>query len=120
MFLVSLIFLYRKTFLFGIKNNRFFFDEGGLRGVGGGGRPSSSGIRPLADPKGPSFGTFYEINFWPTDPKIFLKALGLQYILILKGNAREKKNIFFLSKFSKKFPKTAFSTCFRPEETASF
>ena len=57
--------------------------RGGFRGGGGGrggGRtplpppPPPSGIRPPADPKGPPFDTFSEIHFWPTDPKIFLKA----------------------------------------------
>ena len=31
-------------------------------------------LRPPADPKGPPFDTFSEIHFWPTEPKIFLKA----------------------------------------------
>ena len=56
--------------------------------------PPPSGIRPPADPKGPLFRTL-EIHFWPTDPKIFLKAP-----LILKGGARQK-NAFFCPNFPK-------------------
>ena len=76
--------------------------------LGGGGAPPS-GIRPPADPKGPPFDTFSEIHFWPTDPKIF--RLWRQYILTLRGSARQKKRVF-LSKFFKKCPKTAFLTVF--------
>ena len=47
--------------------------RGGFRG-GGVRPPPLSGIRPPADPKGPPFDTFWEIHFWPTDSKIFLKA----------------------------------------------
>ena len=76
-------------------------DLGG--GGGGGGRrrlPPFLGIRPPADPKGPTFDTFSEIHFWPTDPKIFLKG------------ERVPKKRDFLSKFFKKCPKTAFLTDF--------
>ena len=55
-----------------------FFSSSGagadLGGGGGGADAPSSGIRPPADPKGPPSDTFSEIHFWPTDPKIFLKA----------------------------------------------
>ena len=47
--------------------------RGGFRGGGEADAPSS-GIRPPADPKGLPFDTFQEIHFWPTDPKIFLRA----------------------------------------------
>ena len=40
--------------------------RGGFKAKGGGRPPPPPGIRPPADPKGPSF--------WATDPKMFLKA----------------------------------------------
>ena len=44
-------------------------------GFKGGGRlPVPSGIRPPADPKGPTFVLFCDFIFWLTDLKIFLKA----------------------------------------------
>ena len=80
---------------------------------GGGGRfPPPSGIRPPADPKGTPFDTFSEIHFWPTDPRIFLKApLAPIYTNFMRERA-PKKTRFFLSKFFKKCPKTAFLTVF--------
>ena len=51
--------------------------RGGFRGGGAGGErppPPPAGIRPPADPKGPPFDTFSEIQFWPTDPKFFSKG----------------------------------------------
>ena len=66
----------------------------------------SSGIRPPADPKGPPFDTFSEIYFWATDPKIFLKAplAPIEYILTLRGSARQKKRDVF-NKIFQKVPK---------------
>ena len=81
----------------------------------GGGRtppPPPSGIRPPADPKGPPFDTFSEIHFWRTDPKIFLKAPLAPIYTNFEGEHEPKKNAFFLSKFFKKCPKTAFLTVF--------
>ena len=86
--------------------SNFHLETGADIGGAGGGRTFFSGIRPPADPKVPPFDTFSEIHFWPTDPKIF------QYILTLRGSARQKKTRFFLSKFFKKCPKTAFLTVF--------
>ena len=64
----------------------------------GGGRtpppPPPSGSRPPADPKGPPFDTFSEINFWPTDPKVFLKAPWAPIYTNFEG-ARAKKTRFF-------------------------
>ena len=85
--------------------------RGGFRG-GGGGTPSPSGIRPPADPKGPPFDTFSRIHFWPTEPKIFLKAPLAPIYTNFEGERAPKKNAIFLSKFFKKCPKTAFLTVF--------
>ena len=78
----------------------------------GGRPPPPSGIRPPADPKGPPFDTFSEIHFWPTDPKIFLKAPLAPIYTNFEGE-RAPKNAIFLSKFFKKCPKTAFLTVFQ-------
>ena len=56
-----------------------------LGGGGGGRTPPPSGIWPPADPKGPPFDTFSEIHFWPTDPKIFLKAPLAPIYAIFEG-----------------------------------
>ena len=82
--------------------------EAGADLGGGGGCSPPSGIRPPADPKGPPFDTFSEIYFWPTDPKIFLKA---PIYTNFEGERAPKKRDF-LSKFFKKCPKTAFLTVF--------
>ena len=81
------------------------------RAVSRGGRPLPSGIRPPADPNGPPFGTFKEIHFWPTDPKIFLRAPLAPIYTNFEGERAPKKRVF-LSKFSKKCPKNGFLTCF--------
>ena len=67
--------------------------RGGFRGAGGG-RPPPSGIRPPADPKGPPFDTFSEIHFWPTDPKIFLKAPLAPIYTNFEGERAPKKRFF--------------------------
>ena len=87
--------------------------RGGFKGEGGGRTPPPppSGIRPPADPKGPPFDTFSEIHFWPTDPKLFLRAPWAPIYTNFEGE-RAKKNAIFLSKFFKKCPKTAFFDCF--------
>ena len=82
---------------------------GGFRG----GDAPPSGIRPPADPKGPLYDTFSEIHFWPTDPKIFLRAPSAPIYTKFEGELAPKKTLFFLSKFFKKCPKTAFLTVFQ-------
>ena len=98
------------------KNNTtsMFMSRGGFRGGGGrgGADAPSSGIRPPADPKGPPFDTFSEIHFWPTDPKIFLKAPLAPMYTNFEGERAPKKNAIFLSNFFKKCPKTDFLTVF--------
>ena len=49
------------------------------------------------------------MHFWPTEPKIFLKAP----IYTNFAERVPKTNAIFLSKFSKKFPKTAFLPVFQ-------
>ena len=82
--------------------------------LGGGGAdapPPSSGILPPADSKGLPFDTFSEIHFWPTDPKIFLKAHLAPIYTNFEGE-RAPKNAIFLSTFFKKCPKTVFFLLF--------
>ena len=79
---------------------------------GGGVADALPRIRPPADPKGPPFDTFSEIHFWPTDLKIFLKSPSAQIYTNFEGERAPKKTRFFLSKFFKKCPKTAFLTVF--------
>ena len=50
-------------------------------------------------------------SFWPTEPKIFLKALWAPVYTNFEAE-RAPKNAIFLSTLSKKCPKTAFLTCF--------
>ena len=91
------------------------FEAGaGLGGGGAGGvdAPPSSGFRPPADPKGLPFDTFSEIHFWPTDPKIFLKAPLAPIYTNFEGERAPKKKRIFLSNFFKNCPKTAFFTLF--------
>ena len=87
-------------------------NRGGFRGGGAGGRtPPPSGIRPPADPKGPPFDTFSEIHFWPTDPKIFLKAPSAPIYTNFEGERAPKKRDFFVKIFQK-LPKNGFFDCF--------
>ena len=83
-------------------------------GAGGGGvdAPPSSGFRPPADPKGLPFDTFSEIHFWPTDPKIFLKAPLAPIYTNFEGERAPKKNAFFCQIFSKIAQKRLFLLCF--------
>ena len=67
----------------------------------GGRPPPPSGIRPPADPKGPPFDTFSEIHFWPTDPKIFLKAPLAPIHTNFEGERAPKNAIFFVKIFQK-------------------
>ena len=68
-------------------------------------------IRPPADPKGPPFDTFSEIHFWPTDPKIFLKAPSAPIYTNFEGERAPKKRDFFVKIFQK-LPENGFSDCF--------
>ena len=79
-------------------------DLGGGAGVAD---APSSGIRPPADPKGPPFDTFSEIHFWPTDPKIFLKAPLAPIYTNFEGERAPKKTRFFVKIFQK-VPKNGF------------
>ena len=83
--------------------------RGGFRGGGADAPPS--GIRPPADPKGPPFDTFSEIHFWPTDPKIFLKAPLAPIYTNFEGERAPKKRDFFVKIFQK-LPKNGFFDCF--------
>ena len=58
-----------QKFNFFLKNS--LYNRGGFRG--GGGRLFLRDSTPCR-PKGSPFDTFSEIHFWPTDPKVFLKA----------------------------------------------
>ena len=75
--------------------------RGGLRGGGRRLPLPPSGIRPPADPKGPPFDTFLEIYFWPTDPKIFLKAPLAPIYTNFEGERAPKKRDFFVKIFQK-------------------
>ena len=82
-----------------------------LRRGEGGGRPTPpSGIRPFADPKGPLFVLIWDVHFWLTHPKIFLKAPLAPIFIYLRGSAR-RKNAVFLVKSFQKVPENA---CFWP------
>ena len=82
--------------------------RGGFRGrFGGPADAPPSGIRPPADPKGPPFDTFSEIHFWPTDPKIFLKAPLAPIYTNFEGERAPKKRDFFVKIFQK-LPKNGF------------
>ena len=71
----------------------------------------SSGIRLPADPKGPPFDTFSVIHFWPTDPKILLKAPLAPIYTNFEGERAPKKTRFFCQSFSKSAQKRLFD-CF--------
>ena len=103
----------------GAFSKNFVFCSGADLGGGGGGgwsaglwTPLPSGIRTPANPKGPPFDNFSEIYFWPTDPKIFLKApLAPIYTNFEGERAPEKKTRFFVKIFQK-VPKKGFFDCF--------
>ena len=83
--------------------------EGGGRG---GGRSFPQGFDPLPTQRvPPPFDTFSEIHFWPTDPKIFLKAPLAPIYAIFEGERAPKKRIFFVKIFQK-VPKNGFFDCF--------
>ena len=95
-----------------ILNHRGGFREGERGGGGGGGgrTPSSSGIRPPADPKGPPLILFQKSIFGRPTLKFFLRRLRRQYILTLRGSARQKTHFFV--KIFQKVPKNDFFDCF--------
>ena len=68
-------------------------------------------FRPPADPKGLPFDTFSEIHFWPTDPKIFLKAPLAPIYTNFEEERAPKKRDFFVKIFQK-VPKNGFFDCF--------
>ena len=73
--------------------------RGGFRGGGG-------------DLKGPPFDTFSEIHFWPTDPKIFIKAPLAPIYTNFEGERAPKKNAIFFVKIFQKVPKNGIFDCF--------
>ena len=54
------------------------------------------------------FDTFSEIHFWPTDPKIFLKAPLAPIYTNFEGERAPKKTRFFCQNFSKSAQKRLF------------
>ena len=83
-----------------------------LGGGRGGRTPLSFRDSTPCRPKGSPFDTFSEIHFWPTDPKIFLKAHLAPIYPNFEGEPAPKKNAIFCQIFFKKCPKTAFLTVF--------
>ena len=87
-----------------------------LGGGGGGGyvadTPTPQGFDPLPTQRVPPFDTFSEIHFWPTDPKIFLKAPLAPIHTNFKGERAPKKNAIFCQIFSKNAQKRLFLTVF--------
>ena len=89
--------------------------RGGFRGGGGEGggrfpRPPLRDSTPCR-PKGYFFfDTFSDIHFWPTDPKIFLKAPLAPIYTNFEGGGgeRAKKNAIFCQIFSKSAQKRLF------------
>ena len=92
-----------------------------------GGTPLPSANRPPANSKGPPFGTFKKIHFWPIDPKIFLKAPLAPIYTNFEGE-RAPKNAIFCQNFPKSTRKRLlylffFKVCMRLKKlakTASF
>ena len=106
------LFQHGETLLLSINLKSFLTcsNNGGFGGGGGGRPPPPSGIRPPADPKGPPSDTFSEIHFWPTDPKIFLKAPWAPIYTNFEEERAPKKKQFFLSKFFKIGAKQCFGS----------
>ena len=74
--------------------------QGRIGGGGGWTPPPPQGFE-LCQPKGSPFDTFSEIHFWPTDPKIFLKAPLAPIYTNFEGERAPKKRDFFCQNFSK-------------------
>ena len=84
--------------------------RGGFRGGGGG----ADFPLPLRDstpcrPKGSPFDNFSEIHFWPTDPKIFLKASLAPIYTNFEGERKIAKSAQFAksAKIAQNFAKSA-------------
>ena len=90
------------------KHHKNSSDTGAEIGGGRGVAYPPSWIRPPVDPKGPPFDNFSEIHFWPTDPKIFLKAPSALIYTNFEGERAPKKTQFFCQKFSKSAQKQLF------------
>ena len=60
---------------------------------------------------GPPFWYFLKINFWPTDPKCFLKAPLVPIYTNFEGGSAPKKRDFFVKIFQK-VPKNGFFDLF--------
>ena len=71
--------------------------------LGGGGLVFLSGIRPHADPKGPSLYYFEITLFWLTHPKIFVMAPSASKYTNFEGRARRRKRNFLVKNFQKSF-----------------
>ena len=91
-------------------------NRGGCRGGGGGER---GGLRtpPLRDSnpcqlKGSPLWYFLKIHFWPTDPKIFLKAPSAPIYTNFEGERAPKKRVFFCLNFPKSAQKVLFDLFF--------
>ena len=88
--------------------------RGGFRVEGGGGADAfPPGIRPPAYPKAPPFGTFQEIHFLPTDPKIFLNASLAPMYTNFEGERAPKKPNFLVKIFQKVFKNGFFDLFFQ-------
>ena len=85
--------------------------RGGFRGGRGRTPPPPLRDSTLCRPKGSPFDTFSEIHFWPTDPKIFLKAPSATICTNFEGERAPKKRDFFV-KFFQKVHKNGFFDCF--------
>ena len=82
-----------------------------LGGGGGVGRTPFFKDSTPCRPKGSPFDTFSEIQFWSTDPKIFLKTPSAPIYTNFEGERAPKKTQFFCQNFSKSAQKRFFE-CF--------
>ena len=78
--------------------------RGGFRGCGRLPLRDSTTCQPKESP----FGIFQEIDFWPTDPKIFLKAPLVPIYANFEWAARAEKTQFLDQNFPKIAKKKAF------------
>ena len=81
--------------------------------------PPPQGFDPLPTQRVPPFDTFSEIHFWPTDPKIFLKAPSAPINAIFEGERAPKKTHFFCQNFSKSAQKRLFWLFFQKKLPAA-
>ena len=80
--------------------------------LGGGGFGGFRKDPTPCHPKGPPSGTFYEIHFWPTDPKIFLKPPLAPKYTNFEGGACAKKTQIFCQIFPKSAQQRLFDLFF--------